>query len=216
MLLSQRVMMTATPIRSLAERCECAGLRGRLICRCPGMNGLRLQSAFSGAGDHRRHRTEAVERRARGRNSVEEMAPLSQREVVGHRPRGLRDSSSPTPARVQVSRESSQSIFSAARAHRQQARTVWSTRRGDYTQRYHRHPGRRLDSVAVAGLGFLVVQLPGAGLWALLFLVAAVLQIRALRLIPTVIYVLATMGTDGRRICTRSRTCRLSRHWRAA
>ncbi len=46
MLLSQRVMMTATPIRSLAERCECAGLRGRLICRCPGMNGLRLQSAF--------------------------------------------------------------------------------------------------------------------------------------------------------------------------
>src|SRR5437899_1673109 len=89
MLLSQRVMMTATPIRSLAERCECAGLRGRLICRCPGMNGLRLQSAFSGAGDHRRHRTEAVERRARGRNSVEEMGPLSQREAVGHRPRGL-------------------------------------------------------------------------------------------------------------------------------
>ena len=67
-----------------------------------------------------------------------------------------------------------------------------------------------------AGLGFLVVQLPGAGLWALLFLVAAVLQIGALRLIPAVIHVFATMGTDGRRICTRSRTCRLSRHWRAA
>jgi hypothetical protein len=47
MLRSRRVMMTATQIRSRAERCECAGLRARLICRCPGMNGLRLQSAFT-------------------------------------------------------------------------------------------------------------------------------------------------------------------------
>jgi predicted PurR-regulated permease PerM len=46
-----------------------------------------------------------------------------------------------------------------------------------------------------AGLGFLVVQLPGAGLWALLFLIAAVLQVGGLMLIPAVIYVFATMGT---------------------
>ena len=46
-----------------------------------------------------------------------------------------------------------------------------------------------------AGLGFLVVQLPGAGLWALLFLIAAVLQVGGLMLIPVVIYVFATMGT---------------------
>lgn len=46
-----------------------------------------------------------------------------------------------------------------------------------------------------AGLGFLVVGLPGAGLWALVFLIAAVLQVGALTLIPAVIYVFATMGT---------------------
>ena len=46
-----------------------------------------------------------------------------------------------------------------------------------------------------AGLGFLVVRLPGAGLWALVFLIAAVLQVGALVLIPAVIYVFATMGT---------------------
>jgi len=46
-----------------------------------------------------------------------------------------------------------------------------------------------------AGLGFLVVQLSGAGLWALLFLIAAVFQIGSLALIPAVIYVFATTGT---------------------
>jgi len=46
-----------------------------------------------------------------------------------------------------------------------------------------------------AGLGFLVVQLPGAGLWALVFLIAAVLQIGSLTLIPAVIYVFATTST---------------------
>jgi predicted PurR-regulated permease PerM len=43
-----------------------------------------------------------------------------------------------------------------------------------------------------AGLGFLVVRLPGAGLWALLFLIGAVLQVGGLVLIPAVIYIFAT------------------------
>lgn len=40
----------------------------------------------------------------------------------------------------------------------------------------------------LAGLGFLVAGLPGAGLWAVIFLVAAVLQVGMLVLIPAVIY----------------------------
>jgi predicted PurR-regulated permease PerM len=55
--------------------------------------------------------------------------------------------------------------------------------------------GVALIQSLLAGLGFLVVQLPGAGLWALLFLVAAVLQVGSLALIPAVIYVFATTGT---------------------
>jgi len=46
-----------------------------------------------------------------------------------------------------------------------------------------------------ASLGFLVVRLPGAGLWALMFLIAAVLQLGGPALIPFVIYVFATTGT---------------------
>ena len=55
--------------------------------------------------------------------------------------------------------------------------------------------GVALIQSLLAGLGFLVVGLPGAGLWALLFLIAAVLQVGTLLLIPAVIYVFATMGT---------------------
>jgi len=40
----------------------------------------------------------------------------------------------------------------------------------------------------LAGLGFLVAGLPGAGLWAVVFLIAAVLQVGNLILIPAVIY----------------------------
>jgi predicted PurR-regulated permease PerM len=40
----------------------------------------------------------------------------------------------------------------------------------------------------LAGLGFLVAGLPGAGLWAVAFLLAAVLQVGVLVLIPAVIY----------------------------
>jgi predicted PurR-regulated permease PerM len=43
----------------------------------------------------------------------------------------------------------------------------------------------------LAGLGFLIVGLPGAGLWAVVFLIAAVLQVGGLVLIPAVVYVFA-------------------------
>jgi predicted PurR-regulated permease PerM len=55
--------------------------------------------------------------------------------------------------------------------------------------------GVALIQTLFAGLGFFVVGLPGAGLWALFFLIAAVLQVGGLMLIPAVIYVFATMGT---------------------
>ena len=51
--------------------------------------------------------------------------------------------------------------------------------------------GVALIQTVLAGLGFLVAGLPGAGLWAAAFLVAAVLQIGALVLIPAVIYMFA-------------------------
>ena len=47
----------------------------------------------------------------------------------------------------------------------------------------------------LAGLGFLVAQLPGAGLWAVIFLFAAVLQVPLLVLIPAVIYMFTIAST---------------------
>jgi predicted PurR-regulated permease PerM len=47
----------------------------------------------------------------------------------------------------------------------------------------------------LAGLGFLVAGLPGAGLWAILFLIAAVLQAGVLVLIPAAIYMFAISST---------------------
>jgi predicted PurR-regulated permease PerM len=44
----------------------------------------------------------------------------------------------------------------------------------------------------LAGLGFLIAGLPGAGLWAVVFLIAAVLQAGVLVLIPAVIYMFTT------------------------
>ncbi len=46
-----------------------------------------------------------------------------------------------------------------------------------------------------ASLGFWVVGLPGAGLWALLFLVASVLQVGTLVLVPAAIYAFAAYST---------------------
>jgi predicted PurR-regulated permease PerM len=51
--------------------------------------------------------------------------------------------------------------------------------------------GVALIQSVLAGLGFLVAGLPGAGLWAVTFLIAAVLQVGVLVLIPAVIYMFA-------------------------
>jgi predicted PurR-regulated permease PerM len=55
--------------------------------------------------------------------------------------------------------------------------------------------GVALIQSLLAGLGFLVAGLPGAGLWAVVFLIAAVLQVGVLVLIPAVIYMFAIAGT---------------------
>jgi predicted PurR-regulated permease PerM len=47
----------------------------------------------------------------------------------------------------------------------------------------------------LAGIGFLIGGLPGAGLWTLMFLVAAVLQVGALVLIPAAVYMFAIAAT---------------------
>ena len=54
--------------------------------------------------------------------------------------------------------------------------------------------GVALIQAVLAALGFLVAGLPGAGLWAVVFLLAALLQVGTLVLIPAVIYVFATSG----------------------
>lgn len=55
--------------------------------------------------------------------------------------------------------------------------------------------GVALIQSILAGLGFLVVGLPGAGLWAIVFLIAAVLQVGVVVLIPAVVYVFAVATT---------------------
>jgi len=48
----------------------------------------------------------------------------------------------------------------------------------------------------LAGLGFWVVGLPGAGLWAVTFLIASIIQIGPIVLIPAVLYSFATHSTN--------------------
>lgn len=55
--------------------------------------------------------------------------------------------------------------------------------------------GVALIQSVFAALGFLVARMPGAGLWAVIFLIAAVLQIGGLVLIPAVIYMFAIAST---------------------
>jgi predicted PurR-regulated permease PerM len=55
--------------------------------------------------------------------------------------------------------------------------------------------GVALIQAVLAALGFFFVGLPGAGLWAVLFLVAAILQVGALVLIPAVIYAFTAVTT---------------------
>jgi predicted PurR-regulated permease PerM len=56
--------------------------------------------------------------------------------------------------------------------------------------------GVALIQSVFAAIGFLVVGLPGAGLWGLIFLFAAVLQVGIMVLIPAVIYVFAIATTS--------------------
>lgn len=51
--------------------------------------------------------------------------------------------------------------------------------------------GVALIQSLLAALGFLVAGLPGAGLWIIVFLIAAVLQVGAIVLVPAVIYMFA-------------------------
>ncbi len=55
--------------------------------------------------------------------------------------------------------------------------------------------GVALVQAALATLGFIVVGLPGTGLWAMAFLIAAVVQVAVLVIVPAVIYVFATAST---------------------
>jgi predicted PurR-regulated permease PerM len=55
--------------------------------------------------------------------------------------------------------------------------------------------GVALIQAVLASLGFVVAGLPGAGLWAVLFLIAAILQVGTLVLIPAVIYMFAISST---------------------
>lgn len=48
----------------------------------------------------------------------------------------------------------------------------------------------------LASLGFWIVGLPGAGLWAVLFLVASVLQVGVVVLVPAALYTFATQSTS--------------------
>ena len=51
--------------------------------------------------------------------------------------------------------------------------------------------GVALIQSVLASLGFFVAGLPGAGLWAVIFLIAAILQVSVLVLVPAVIYMFA-------------------------
>ena len=55
--------------------------------------------------------------------------------------------------------------------------------------------GVAVIQTVLAGLGFLVGGLPGAGLWTLIFLFTAVLQVGLVVLVPAVIYMFAIAGT---------------------
>jgi len=55
--------------------------------------------------------------------------------------------------------------------------------------------GVALIQSACAGIGFLVAGLPGSGLWAIVFLAAAFLQLGGIVLVPAVIYMFAISST---------------------
>ena len=55
--------------------------------------------------------------------------------------------------------------------------------------------GVALIQSALAAIGFLLVGIPGAGVWSVIFLMGALLQVAAIVLIPAVIYIFATAST---------------------
>ena len=55
--------------------------------------------------------------------------------------------------------------------------------------------GVALIQSVFAAIGFLVAGLPGAGVWAIVFMLAALLQVGVLVLLPAVIYMFAIAGT---------------------
>jgi predicted PurR-regulated permease PerM len=55
--------------------------------------------------------------------------------------------------------------------------------------------GVALIQSAFAAVGFLLVGIPGAGAWSVIFLIAALLQVGALVLIPAVVYMFATASS---------------------
>ena len=88
------------------------------------------------------------------------------------------------------------------------ARSLTNRLFGDKGPQFEELAGATIRSVATgiigvaliqsvfAALGFLVAGLPGAGLWGVIFLVAAVLQLGGLVLIPAVIYMFAIASTS--------------------
>lgn len=55
--------------------------------------------------------------------------------------------------------------------------------------------GVALIQSVLAGLGFWIVGLPGAGLWAAMFLIAAIVQFGVVVLVPAVLYAFASFST---------------------
>jgi len=98
-------------------------------------------------------------------------------------------------------------LLSKARASADLARSLFSRLFGNKGSEYELLVEATIRSVATgilgvaliqslfAGIGFLVVGMPGAGLWALMFLFAAVLQAGVLVMIPAVIYVFTIAST---------------------
>jgi predicted PurR-regulated permease PerM len=98
-------------------------------------------------------------------------------------------------------------LLANAKAAAEVTRSLFNRIFGDSGPELHQLVGATIRSVtfgilgvaliqsACATLGFLVAGLPGASLWSVFFLIAAVLQMGALVLIPAVIYEFATAGT---------------------
>jgi predicted PurR-regulated permease PerM len=98
-------------------------------------------------------------------------------------------------------------MLSNATANRKFARMIFDRIFGDKADEFEELAGATIRSVTngvvgvaiiqsiFASIGFVVVGLPGAGLWSAIFLVAAVLQAGFLALVPAVAYAFAITST---------------------